>query len=135
MSDRPTPLPGTLMIDSVANDEVKNISLDMPIQVLRLKSYRVEMSSAANALSTRIIYVDLPFLNGNKVLDTNPGHTFFPLLLDNAAVTLRTGLNVPISMNTHLPQTFEVRYLNPSFGLVANLVSVSMIFESELGHL
>ena len=127
--------PGSLMIDLTSNDSVKNITLDMPIQVLRLKGYRVEMSSAATALAARVIYVDLPFLNGNKVLDTNPNFVLFPLFLQNATVTLEMGLDIPILMSQHLAQTFEVRVLNTSFALLADMVSVSLFFESEIGSL
>ncbi len=133
--DKPTFLPGTLTLIADANVKEMNIALDIPHQVITLTGYRVEMSSAANALSEKIIYLDIPKIyNVNKVLDNNFGHVYLPILLDNAAVTLQQSLDVPISMTNHLPERFTIRILNSSFQPVSNLVHAVFSFKISYGH-
>lgn len=133
--DRPTFLPGTLSLFSATNEKVMSITLDIPAQTITLTGYRIEMGSAANALTEKILYLDIPrIFNVNKVIDSNIGHTYLPLPLDNAAVTLQQSLDIPVSMAHHLPDKFTMRILNGSFTPVANLVHIALFFKVDYGH-
>ena len=52
--------PGILTLHVTTNTEVVDVSLEIPRQTLLLQNVRVEMASAANALSEKIIYISLP---------------------------------------------------------------------------
>ena len=133
--DKPTYLPGTLTLFATANSQIMNITLDIPAQTITVTGYRIEMSSAANALSEKVLFLDIPRIyNVNKVIDNNLGHTYIPFFLDNAAVTLQQSLEIPISMTHHLPSSFTLRILNSSFVPVSNLVSVAIMFKVDYGH-
>ena len=127
--------PGTLVIYITTNDEFVTIPLEVPIQTLRLTGYRVKMDDALSSLATKIVYIDIPFLNGNKVLDTNPGFVYFPLFLGENDITLQVGLDIPILMSRDLPVSFQLRVLDSSFTPVANFNSLALYFETELGSL
>ena len=126
---------GTLMIDVSSNSSVVNISLRIPQQVIYLRSYRVEFDTAAHALASQILYVDLPFLSGNQLLDTNPGRTLLPILLDNAIVSFAYGKDIPVYLSSNIPQTFPVKLYDSSFNLVSNLVRCSLVFSLQKGSL
>lgn len=126
---------GTLLIDSTTSTKICNISLKIPQQVIYLRSYRVEFSSSANALSTQIVYVDLPWLSGNQMIDTNPNYTYLPILLDNAQVSFAFGKSIPIYLSSDIPQTFPVRFLDTNFQPVTNLVRVSLQFSIQKGSI
>lgn len=135
MTDRITKLPGTLVLFSDASTKLLSITLDIPPQTITLTGYRVEMASAANALTEKVLFIDLPkIFNVNKVIDTNLGHTYLPILLDNSAVTLQQSLEIPISMAHHLPENFLLRILNSSYIPVSNLVHISLYFKVDYGH-
>jgi len=138
--DLPRNSPGILTLTSNTNSEVKNIALDIPAQTLILRSYRVQMDSATNALAKRVIYVDLPIVSRNQVLDNNVGHVYLPLSLENAEVTLQSSLELPIYMTDHLSERFtmnlwEVNWATGVFSPLANLVHVTLNFELSIGHL
>lgn len=136
MVDRPTKLAGSLMIATDANSKEINISLDIPVQTIYLRGYRAEMTDAATALSTKILYVDIPnVFNSNKLIDSNPSHTYLPIFLDNAAVSLQTGLEIAIPLSHHIPKTFKMRVLDSNFAPVSGLVHLALRFELELGRL
>ena len=135
MVDRPTALPGTLMLHTLTNEAEMNIALDIPVQTIYLRGFRIELGSAANALTEKVLYLDIPgIFNINKMLDDNRGLVYLPIFLDNAAVTHTYGMDIPISMIRHLPERFTIRILNGSFQPVANLVSASFQFSTEFGH-
>ncbi len=136
MSDAPTYLPGSLTLFTNSNTKQINITLDIPAQTIRLIAYRIEMDDATAALANPIIYLEIPRIyNSSKMLDHNPNITLLPIFLDNAKVTLQTGVNFPISMAHHLPETFTMRILNSSFAPISNFVNASFQFETLYGHL
>lgn len=136
MSDRITKLPGTLTLITDSNIKEMNIALDIPAQTIYLRGYRVEMDSAATALATKILYLEIPNIyNINKMIDNNVGYVFLPIMLDNAAVTNIHGMDIPVSMAHHLPERFTIRILDSTFTPVANLVSAAFQFYLESGRL
>jgi len=135
MSDKPQYSPGTLLINITTNEQVCNISLDIPAQVIKLIGYRVELTATSDSLSEKVLYLDIPrIMNINRVIDTSPGYTYFPILLDNSKVTMVQGMMQPLTMTHHLPEKFTVRLLNGSFQPVSNLVAASFMFELSYGH-
>jgi hypothetical protein len=126
---------GTFTIDSTTNTQICDISLKIPQQVIYLRSYRVEFDTQANALATQIIYVDVPWLSGNQLLDTNPGYTYLPILLDNAVVSFTFGKSIPVYLSSDIPQSFPIRFLDTNFQPVANLVRVTLQFSLNRGSL
>ena len=133
--DRPKQISGVLTLDTLTNTKLCNIALSIPQQSIYLTGYRIEMSSAANALAARLVYIDLPILSGNQLLDANVGQVYIPIMLDNAIVTLQTGMSIPIYMSGVLPEKFDMRVLNTSFAPIANLVSCTLQFELTAGHI
>ena len=124
---------GTLTLDSLTNTKTMNISFSIPEQTMYLRGFRIEMSSAANALAARIAYIDLPFFSSQQMVDGNVGYTYLPILLDNAACTTHWGMSLPIYLNGDIPPTFTMRVLGTDFLPIANLVSVTLQFEMDLG--
>jgi len=59
---------------------VIEISTEIPVQELRLVSYRVEFSSSADVDSSKILYINLPFI-GHSQVNTNHNINGLPLLL------------------------------------------------------
>jgi hypothetical protein len=127
--------PGILTLTSASSSSVLNIELNIPSQVLHLRGYRVEYDTAANALADRIIYVELPFLSRNQIIDNNIGRVYLPIQLDNAVVTLRDGLDLQILMTESLPERFHMNVYDSSFNLVTNMAHISLTFGLERGHL
>lgn len=124
-----TPLIGLLTLHTTTNDEIKNITYNVPSdQTIYLRGYRIELGSAANALAEKVLYLELPIYNVSKMLDANQGFTYLPILLDNAAVTHTYGMDLPISLGRDLQPEFRMRILNGTFTPVANLVSATFQF-------
>lgn len=135
MVDRPTYNQGSLFLNFTTPTASLSITLDIPPQTIKLIGYRIEMATIGDSLAEKVLYLDIPRIyNINKVIDNNMGHTYLPIMLDNAVVTFVTGIAVPISMQHHLPETFVVRLLNSSYTPVADLVSASFMFEVSYGH-
>jgi hypothetical protein len=135
--DAPKASPGILTLTSTTNTKVMNISLDIPIQTIRFKSYRVQFDTAANALAAKVLYVELPFISGNQVLDNNLGFVYLPIPVDNAVVTLETSIDLPILLTEHIPQSFTMNIRDgpgSSFALASNLVHITLQFELFKGH-
>jgi hypothetical protein len=126
---------GTFTIDSTTNTKTCNISLRIPQQVIYLRSYRVEFDTQAHALATQIVYVDVPWLSGNQLLDTNPGYVYLPVLLDNAVVSYTFGKSIPVYLSADIPETFPIRFLDTNFQPVANLVRITLQFSITKGSL
>ena len=126
----------TLMLSSTTNESTQNITLTIPVQVMRLRSYRLEFTSAAAALAKQIVYLDIggSYFDPNTMLDSNVGRIYFPLLVDFSAVTLETGADIPINLSRTLPEKFTMRILDSTFSPVADFVSFHAIFELSLGH-
>jgi len=130
--------PGLLTLSSTTASSTLDIELGIPAQVLRFKGYRVEYNTSANALVDKIIYVELPFISRNQVIDNNVGRIYLPIPLDNAVVTLENSLDIPILMTEALPERFQMNvYQGPSgsYALVTNMVHISLSFELFSGHL
>lgn len=135
MSDRPSSTPGILTLDTTTNVKDFNIALSIPQQTIVLKGYRVQMSSAATALSTRLLYIDLPFFSGNQMLDANLSRVYLPIALDNAIVTNQYGIDLPVYLDGFIPEKFQMRVLDSSFAVSADMVSVTLQFALSYGHL
>jgi hypothetical protein len=134
--DKTTRLPGTLTIITDANVKDINLALEIPAQTIYLRGYRIEMASAANALTEKVLYLDIPrIFNINKMLDGNVGQVYLPIFLDNAAVTHTFGMDIPVSMAHHLSEKFTLRILDSSFQPVSNLVSAGFMFYLSEGRL
>lgn len=133
--DAPSLTPGILTLHTTTANTNFEISLDIPKQTIKLQSVRVQFDSDANALAKRIIYVELPFLSANQLLDNNPGRVNLPILIGHTAVTMEQALQLPIYINGHIPSRFKMRILNSDFTEITNFVSLSLIFTLEKGHL
>lgn len=128
---------GFLTIDVLAAGGLINTTVSIghklpSDQTLRLRSYRVEMTSQANALSAGVLYVDLPFLSSTQIVDNLGGVCKIPIELDNAVLTLRDGLNKPIYISKEITETFLIRVLSgANLVLNPNLVRLTLQFETE----
>lgn len=106
------------------------IGTRIPAQVVRLKGYKVVMDSAANALTQGEVYIQVPWLGSSNLID---GRTFayqLPLMLDNAAVTIRTGLDIPLQLITAIESVFTASVYNRDGTAVdpAKVLSVVLTF-------
>ena len=136
--DYPRQIPGTLTLHTTTPDKTNfNISLDIPQQVVMLQSIRVEFDSAASALAARLLYIDLPWLSANQLLDQNSGYVYLPIFVDNAVVTLRTNMQIPVVLNHHIPSSFTMVVRGSDLAPVdpAVCVSVSLQWELQSGHI
>lgn len=133
--DKSTRLPGTLSLFTDSNEKAINITLEIPQQTIYLRSYRIEMATAADALAEKVLYLDLPIFNSNKMIDSNVNHMYLPILLDNAVVTHSFGLDIPVAMSGPLSERFKMRLLNSSFQPVSDLTHASFQFYLSEGRL
>ena len=131
--DKPSLGAGILTLDITSNEQTMNISFEIPIQTLIIKNVRVHMTNAANALSERVIYFNIPVIMSSKIIDGNLAHNYIPIFLDNAIVTNHTSLDIPIYMGQVLPAVFDVQILNSSFIPLANLERFSIQMTTEYG--
>ena len=135
----PSPLTGLLTLDLSSSDSVKNITYTLPQQMIYLRGFRVEMASAVVALAKKVVYLELPVYNVSKMIDTNPGFTYLPIMLENATVSVAHGMDLPIAMASDLQQTFRVRVLDGAdFSPLTNsseFVSATFQFSCEVAHL
>ncbi len=126
--------PGLFTIVVNENSQVVNVHNQIPRQVMMLKRVRVEMDSAADALTAGVIYVSLPFLASNQLVDGNVGYFTLPLVLDNAAVTSYS-CDLPLYMSGHVHDQFEVQVYDSTFALLANMVSVTLQMSFNYSHI
>lgn len=129
---------GILTLTSSSNSVQLNTELNIPIQTIRLTGYRVQYDTALNALNDKIIYVELPFLSRNQIIDNNVGRVYLPIQLDNAVVTIQSGMSRPILLTEAISERFTMNVrTGPSggFALVANMVHICLTFQLEYGHL
>ena len=133
--DEPTRTRGLFCLDVLSNSSSVNVTLGIAKQSMTLVGYRVEMSSAATALAAKVAYVDIPFLSSNQLVDNNINFSLLLLPLDNATVTLRDGLDFPIHMSNNIPQYFNVSVRDKTGALLANLVSMTLIFRTEFSNI
>jgi hypothetical protein len=135
MVDTPSSTRGLLTLDTTTNVTDFNISLEVPLQTIILRSYRVQFNTAGIALGKRIIYVSMPFLSGNQLIDGNPGFVMIPLPLENTAVTLESSLELPIYLSSSIPRNFTMSVYNSDYTPCTDLESISLQFELSRGHL
>ena len=132
------PSPGILTLTSSTTFADLDIALNIPAQTLRLKSFRVQMASAADSIVSKVLYIELPFVSRNQVLDNNVGHVFLPIPLDESRVTLETSIDLPIFMTENLPERFTMRVLDgpgSAFAEATNFEHITLQFELARGHL
>jgi hypothetical protein len=117
---------GTTTIDTTTN-----ISYRIPKdQVIRLRGYRVQMTSQANALAKRILYIDVPWISSAQVIN-NSGVSGIPIELDNAVVTIRDSLNKPVYLTRPIEQNFKIRVLNDTGSPEVEVANITLQFETE----
>lgn len=98
---------------------VIDIHRRIPKQTILLKAVRVEMTSAANALAQQIVYIDLPFLNSYSLVDGISYMSRLPILLDNAAVTVRD-MNVHLDLDSAIEPRFKMSVYSRDGSLATN---------------
>jgi hypothetical protein len=109
--------PGILTIFSSSNVKTLPFGKAVPKQTCYLERVRVEFDTQAHALAARVIYVDMPWLSGNQLIDVNPGRFMLPILLDNDVVTSYT-TKLPLSMSHEVHETSEIRIYDSNFNLI-----------------
>jgi hypothetical protein len=82
-------------------------------QVLTLQNVRVQFASAAEALAAQVVYLDVPWLNSNHLVDGLLNLYLLPIPLDNAICTQYT-CNIPISMSDDADTAFKYRIVDSS---------------------
>lgn len=121
-----------------------NMTYKIPQQRLRLRGYRVHIDTAANALASGVLYIDLTDSSGstilsyNHMIDNNPNTILFGLPLDNAIITNRDSLDKVLFMSKpgdiNLKLTvYKITTATQVVSLEANLMSIYLDFETETG--
>lgn len=133
MTDQPSNTPGLISIYSNATTKSITFPYRIPRQILRLKGYRVEFSSDANAKACKILYVNLgELLSFGSCINNDSNQTLLPLLIENAAVTIRDGLDIPIYLSKQVPTQFTMNCYDISIVAPTGFANVTLIF--ELSH-
>jgi hypothetical protein len=123
--------PGILTIHCTTNPCLISTHTQIPAQTIRLKYVRCEFSTSADALATKVAYVDLPFLGAQALVDQRENYYHLPLLLDNSQVTTYQ-TDLPFQIAKSIQERFNVRVLNEAGLLAPNLVSVTLQFSFDL---
>ena len=141
---------GRYSIDLINNEagtienRVVNMSYAIPQQRLRLRGYRVEFDTQANALAAGVLYFDITdsnnksILSYNHLIDNNSNRLLFSLPLDNAVVTNKDSLNKVLYLSSKVDSILKVSVYNNTFtgfALDSNIVRFYVDFETELGSL
>ena len=135
MTDVPSNIPGvfSLFLTTFPTETV-NISVKIPRQVITLVGVRAQFASAADALTARLLYVDIGGLfTYQSLVDNNPSYTLLPIKLDNAIVTMSDGLDLPVYLSKMVPERFNVTVYNAAFGTPANLTNLYLEFKTSHG--
>lgn len=107
---------GTLMLHTDSSTKLIDLAVSIPIQTMYLRKYRVQMKDDATAIANPIIYLDIPRVyNVSKMVDSNIGHIYLPILLNDLETTLCHHTEIPISMNHTLHDKFVIRVLGQNF--------------------
>lgn len=85
---------------------------------LIMRGYRVEMDSAADALTQNVVYFQLPFLGSSTLIDGIPTSKRLQLQLDNNAVTNKQEMTTPLTVIQPIPQSFQCACYNRDGSLV-----------------
>ena len=141
MSEQPS-----LLTIHIANETVNgftNTTADATIDLhkeikagpMYLRGYRVEADTQAHALSQRLVYVSLPFVNGANLTDELSYQNCLPLMLDNAQVTLKTEMNNELQITQDIPRLFKAKCLNRDGTTVSTgqILAVTLQFSYALG--
>lgn len=112
-------------------------TLPVKKQVLYLIGYRIEMASSDAAIATKYVYLNLPFLSPNKLIDNNTGFSYEPILLGPGAVTTVANCRFPVYMSGDAKIKFNVSVTDDTGEPlpVSSLIHASFIFEMSIGSL
>lgn len=124
---------GLLTIHATSNNANINLHTVVPKQTIHLKNVRIEMTSASVALSEKMVYVDLPFLSGDQLIDHRDNLFNLPLPLDNAIVT-HFQTDIPLHLMKEIPERFQMIVRNEAGNLISNLVSITLQFAYNLNR-
>lgn len=106
----------------------------IPAQTVEIVSVRVEMSNAAAALAAKVIYVDVPWLSSNHLIDGLPNLYLLPIPIGETAVTY-SSFHIPLQLSQDIKETFNYRLLTSSGALVADLVDFCIQFRYKMSGL
>jgi hypothetical protein len=104
-----------------------NTHNSIPAQTINMVSVRVEMSSAGAATTAKVIYLDVPWLNSNHLIDGLASLYLLPIPLSGSAVTYST-MNIPIQLSSDIKETFNYRLVISDGTLVADLTDFALQF-------
>jgi len=107
---------------------VKN---QVPRQTMTLTSYKIEMDDAASALAADLLRLEVPWISSLGFIDDSTTRTTMVLELDNAAVTLQTGLNRPVMMSQHIHDNFTYAIYDNDGNVVSTMVSLTLHFSFD----
>lgn len=89
-----------------------NISKIIEPQTIIWRGYRVQMDTQADALSQQLVYVDFPWLNSYCLTDGITYMTRLPIMLDNAVVTIKTEMTMPLRISQTINSQFNYAIYN-----------------------
>lgn len=130
--DAPTKTPGILTLDLTSSVNQINCQLQIPRQILLLQNVRIEFSTGT---PPGLLYIDLPFLSPNQLIDNNIGRYLLPIFVGPNLITVQNTLQLPINMSKHLDERFTVNIYDQTFALVQNLSRLTLQFSYEYGHI
>ena len=107
-----------------------NIEKIIQPQTIIWRGYRVQMDTQADALSQQLIYVDFPWLNSYCLTDGISYMSRLPIMLDNAVVTLKTEMTMPLRTSNTIQSQFNYNVYNRNGTPVnsSQVVSITLYF-------
>lgn len=122
-----------LVYGSFDNHQVE-MSLQLPQQVIRLRSVKVIVSSDVSALKHRDIWIELPFVSYNHSVDNSSNRTSFSFPL-SGAITYENALDKPLYMSKDALRKYPITIRNAYGQIIEDMNSIYLDFETELGSL
>lgn len=133
MSDA-TLAPGLLTLICTGATTNINVHNQIPMQLMKLINVRVQMSSAANAVTAQIAYIDLPFLSSQQLIDGISDRFMLPIPLSETRVTQYT-CDIPIYMSKRVHNNITMNVYDATGAALANVDSVILQFSYQYGHM
>lgn len=99
----------------------------IPAQTMTLKSVRVQFDTTANALAAQVLYLDVPWLNSNHLVDGLSNLYLLPISVDYLVCTLYT-CDIPVQMSIDMPETFSYRIVTSAGAAAAGFAGMTLQF-------
>ena len=124
---------GHLFLDSgltTPNTTIFNTGHYIPRQVLTLKEVSVQFSGTP---TSGVIYVDLPFLSSEQMIDDDSTRYYLPIRVNPAEeFTMKSNLNIPLYVTRQIDPVFTMYVRDADGVLLTDLERITLEFSYPL---